>query len=88
MTHGGSSSRAKPCPTLTHKFSTMYQMLKQNLMCKHECKRPAAAVAVAVAVAGLLVVVGAAVEQQLAVVVVVVAAAAAAAVASAGCGYS
>ncbi len=80
MTHGGSSSHAKPCPTLTHKFSSMYQMLKQNVTCKHECKRPAA-----VAVAGLLVVVAAAVEQQLAVVVV---AAAAAAVASAGCGYS
>ncbi len=82
MTHGGSSSHAKPCPTLTHKFSSMYQMLKQNVTCNHECKRPAAAaVAVAVAVAGLLAVVAAAVEQQLAVVV-------AAAVASAGCGYS
>ncbi len=86
MTHGGSSSHAKPCPTLTHKFSPMYQMLKQNVTCKHECKRPAAA---AVVVAGLLVVVAAAVEQQLAVVVVVVVVVvAAAAVASAGCGYS
>ncbi len=86
MTHGGSSSHAKPCPTLTHKLSPMYQMLKQNVTCKHECKRPAAAAAVAVAVAGLLVVVPAAVEQQLAAVVVVVVAAAV--VASAGCGYS